>query len=357
MMDAIKERRSINSRFRRECQELVIRSKLPAPIAKTLAFILSKIGSATHYELAWVSHAAIADALDLSERTVEWHCKAILEAGLLTAQKLGCREARRLLKEQYGYDLKGGYAHLLCFYSINRGHPFWAGDQGATEDTLAKIREALAGRDRKRTRPASNPVAGYASNPVAGDTANPVAGFGKALTEEAETAASAKHPHPLEERAHREPGTALRAGRGDDSPDPGERVHISDYIQEQEIEERTKAVEAEHPQLSRPTTLDPNTVAGRVVKLWYDWKAELGRYPDPWMVADTIGSPLFKGIKNLNWGTLTSRSPVAGGSPFRDRLYQGVVDRFRLWQASTVDSPARGHFIPDDEEMPIGSDW
>jgi len=353
--DKTKEIRSANNQFRKECAARVTRSPIPAPVKATLQLILDHIGSASHYTLSWISHKQLAalqsdEVKKVSERTIEWHCKAILASGILTDQKLGATEARRTLKEQFGYEFKAKYLHRLTFWRINRDHPFWAGDKEATQGVVAAMREAVSGRDKDRTRPAANPVAGYAANPVAGDTANPVAGdtanpvagFGQALLQETAGAVS-QPPYPLEERARQEEeGIALRADRGSPSPE-----NVSEHIHTPEISEAVRTLEISLPHstcFSSSMTLPPESVAPRVAKLWSQWKEELGRYPDPWMVEAVLRSDLFKGIRSLNWGLLTSRSS-GKGTPYRDRLYQGVVDQFQRHQIANKVSVRSRHAL------------
>ena len=149
------ELRARNARRRRDCLSRVARSPIPAPVAKTLSYILESIGSATDYTLAWRSHLAMAEALGCSERAVERHCRAIAGSGLLTCRKLGCREARALLRDEFGHTMRGVYPHLLCFYAINGDHPFWSAGPGDTEAVarvVAAMRVALSWPARRAAK-------------------------------------------------------------------------------------------------------------------------------------------------------------------------------------------------------------
>src|SRR5262249_25751018 len=92
--------------YREQCRGLLNKSSIPAAVAKTLNLILDYMGSPSDYTLAWVSHAALARTQELSERTIEWHCKAIAGSGLLLVEKLGLREARKRLEQEFSYTLK-----------------------------------------------------------------------------------------------------------------------------------------------------------------------------------------------------------------------------------------------------------
>jgi hypothetical protein len=170
-----------NRFYREQCRGRVNKSPLPAAIAKTLHIIFDHMGSASDYTLAWVSHAALAEIQGLSERTIEWHCKAIQESGLLLVEKLGLREARQHLKCKFGYTLKGIFAHRLTFYRINAEHPFWAGDDGVVmtiKEVLAKRGGGRAAMVRRKT---VNPVVHDGSNPVVHDALDPVVHVGQPL--------------------------------------------------------------------------------------------------------------------------------------------------------------------------------
>jgi len=162
-----------NLEYRRTCQRRLNKSTLPAAIKATLNLVLDHMGSPSDYTLSWVSHRVLAEAQGLSERTIEWHCKAIEESGILEVDKLGLRQARKRLNQEFGYTLKGTFAHRLTFYRINRNHPFWAGDDQAVS-TIKEVLAKRGGGDHKPGRPrdrskAANPVARDALNPVARD--------------------------------------------------------------------------------------------------------------------------------------------------------------------------------------------
>jgi hypothetical protein len=78
-----------NLDYRRSCQRRVNKSPLPAAIKATLNLILDHIGSPSDYTLSWVSHKTLAQCQGLSERTIEWHCKAIRQCGLLHSEQMG----------------------------------------------------------------------------------------------------------------------------------------------------------------------------------------------------------------------------------------------------------------------------
>src|SRR5262245_27368086 len=137
--------RAANRSYRLDCQRRVNKSKLPPVIKATLHLILDHIGSPSHYTVAWVSHATLADVLGVDPRTVRRHCKAIHEGGLLVIEKLGLREAKQRLA-QFGGKL-GPMAHRLSFYRINRDSPFWAGQDGAA---TTKVNAALPKRKPER---------------------------------------------------------------------------------------------------------------------------------------------------------------------------------------------------------------
>src|SRR5262249_27236230 len=123
-----KEARGDNREVRESCQRRLDSSPLPDAIKSTLRLIIRHMASPSDHPLAGVGHATLPKTQHKSERTIEWHCKAIQESGILEVEKLGLREARKRLNQEFGYTLKGTFAHRLTFYRINRNHPFWAGD-------------------------------------------------------------------------------------------------------------------------------------------------------------------------------------------------------------------------------------
>jgi DNA-binding MarR family transcriptional regulator len=127
--NARKEVRQINLRRRNECQRALHRLPLQAELKNTLQYVLDNIGSASDYTLAWPSQKTIARTLGIEDRnTVGRHLNKLAKLGLIIIARHSIREARRMLLEQFGYQLKGDYGDRLNFYAINYAHPFWQGE-------------------------------------------------------------------------------------------------------------------------------------------------------------------------------------------------------------------------------------
>jgi hypothetical protein len=326
-----------NLDYRRSCQRWVNKSPLPAPIKATLNLILDHIGSPSDYTLSWVSHKTLAESQGLSERTIEWHCKAIRESGLLHSEQMGLREARRHLKIQFSYDLKGAFAHRLTFYRINRQHPFWTAENEATVAVLSQIKQALAGRDKNRTRTAPgttsatasgtsqaplNPVAGYALNPVAGYAPNPVAGYGQQQVQEEaadESPASSYTLESLEERTlPEERDSTSWKSRGLLPQLSGDDLTLPDLIRNETISQIIAEAEcrllSDNPNRFQPTSSDWARTSAQIEALFHQIRRNQGRYPTSEAVVDALNSESFRGLRRHSWGLLCARTPDSEGN-------------------------------------------
>jgi hypothetical protein len=334
--DAVRELRAANRNCRNSCKELLTRSRVPAALKSTLQHILEHFGSPTLYTLAWPSHGKLAEIQGLSERSIEWHCKAILASGLLTAEQLGARAARQRLKAEFGYQMKGTFLHRLTFYSINRNHPFWAGEEGAIETVITLMKEALRGRDKARTRRDTNPVAGYGSNPVAGYTTNPVAGYGQAPLLEETTGVVSKPLHPAKPEPSPE-GLASRENRGDaaaqdaplsgeeDSPSVRERSADTDIILGESLKERLADAEtqiiADNRNNFSPTSSDWSKTSVALRAMDVRILQSQGRHLTADELVAALNSDSFRGLKRHSWGLICARTRDKRSDDFICRLY------------------------------------
>src|SRR5262249_45910138 len=97
-----------NSRFRRKCQDKLTRSVLPPELKATLHAILSYIGSASHYTICWASTETIAKHCGIKRRAVQKHMLILQHCKLISREIHAAPEAKRILKEEFGYNLKVG---------------------------------------------------------------------------------------------------------------------------------------------------------------------------------------------------------------------------------------------------------
>lgn len=129
-----------NSRFRKQCQERVTRSKLPNELKQTLQVLLSYVGPASHYTLCWASVQTIAATVGVEPRAVERPLQILDAVRLIKRDIKSVADARRQLKGQFDHDLKCGSTWAIALTSINREHPFCQnGDLG---DLLGQIKRA-----------------------------------------------------------------------------------------------------------------------------------------------------------------------------------------------------------------------
>jgi hypothetical protein len=302
------------------------------------------MGSPSDYTLAWVSHATLAKTQHKSERTIEWHCKAIKESGILDVEKLGLREARNRLNQEFGYTLKGTFAHRLTFYRIKRNHSFWAGDDQAVS-TIKEVLAKRGGGDHKPGRPrcrskalnpvagdgihdALNPVAGDALNPVAGDALNPVAGDGqtkgkeetvRVISDETPRTASSDTLDSLEERTlPKERASTSWKSRGRLTQLSGEDLRLPEFIRNETI--REIIAEAECRLLSdnlnrfQPTSSNWAKTSTQIESLFYRIRKNQSRYPTSEEVVDALNSKSFRGLRRHSWGLVCARTPDSEGN-------------------------------------------
>lgn len=93
--------------------------------------------------------------------------------------------------------------------------------------------------------------------------------------------------------------------RGDLRSEGG--VRLSPFIKNHEvcfiIEETETVLAGTLATSTRPV----DSVAASVVKLFGEIKEETGRYPSPEEIVDSIGDPIFRGLRNLSFGFLTGK--------------------------------------------------
>jgi hypothetical protein len=315
-----KDTRSDNREVRESCQWRLDSSPLPDSIKSTLRLIIRHMGSPSDYTLAWVSHATLAKTQHKSERTIEWHCKAIAESGILEVEKLGLMEARKRLNQEFGYTLKGTFAHRLTFYRINRNHPFWAGDDQA----VTTIKEVLAKRGGGDHKPGRHD----ALNPVAGDALNPVAGDGqikgkeetvRVVSDETPWTASSDTLDSLEERTlpEQRDSTSWKS-RGRLTQLSGEDLRLPDLIRNETISQIIAETEcrllADNLNRFQPTSSDWAKTSAQIESLFYRIRRNQGRYPTSEEVVDALNSESFRGLRKHSWGLICARTPDPEGN-------------------------------------------
>lgn len=126
--------------------------------------------------------------------------------------------------------------------------------------------------------------------------------------------------------------TKVRKSAASHSPDRQSPGSVADYIHSDEVVEIVRTAESQmdmEVKFTHNYRLPGNKMAASVVELFKRWKEELGSYPESWMIAATVKSKPFQRLKEYNWGIITSPSPVQGGTPYRERLYTGVVEQWR----------------------------
>jgi hypothetical protein len=379
-----KDTRSDNREVRELCQWRLDSSPLPDAIKSTLRLIIRHMGSPSDYTLAWVSHATLAKTQHKSERTIEWHCNAIEESGILEVQKLGLREARKRLNQEFGYALKGTFAHRLTFYRINRNHSFWAGDDQAVS-TIKEVLARRGGGDHKPGRPryrskalnpvardtahdALNPVAGDALNPVAGDALNPVAGDGKrkgkeeavrAISDETPRTASSDTLDSLEERTlPEERDSTSWKSRGRLTQLSGEDLRLPDLIRSEKISQIIAEAEcrllADNFNRFQPTSSDWTKTAAQVESLFHQLRRNQGRYPTPEEVVDALNSESFRGLRQHSWGLLCAKTPDLEGNYICriDFLEYEIIKQMSASDAAQGVNPIRrNHQLESLQEM------
>jgi hypothetical protein len=358
-----------NLDYRRTCQRRLNKSPLPAAIKATLQLILDHMGSPSDYILSWVSHRALAESQGLCERTIEWHCKSIEESGLLEVQKLGLREARQLLKQEFGYTLKGVFAHRLTFYRINRNQPFWAGDDQAV-NTIKEVLARRGGGDhapgRPRHRPKAlkpdardgvrdtlNPEARDGLNPDARDVLKPEARDGqpflrertlRTVSDETLRTAAPNPLEPLKERtlpAPDEPEPAEERDRSSSETRDGGMTHsspdselpesLTGYIRNETVRDwvadMLPRLVYHNPNHFKDSSTDWEKTAGQIEALCFRLRTTRGRYPDSEEGYAALCSVEFRGLKRFSWGWLCSRNRNEEGN---------IVCNLDRWEAEII---------------------
>ena len=319
-----KDTRSDNREVRESCQWRLDSSPLPDSIKSTLRLIIRHMGSPSDYTLAWVSHASLAKTQHKSERTIEWHCRAIEESGILEVQKLGLREARKRLNQEFSYTFKGTFAHRLTFYRINRNHPFWAGEDQA----VSTIKEVLARRGGGDHKPGRPRYRSKALDPVAGDALNPVARDGqtkgkeeavRVISDETPRTASSDTLDSLDERTlPEERASTSWKSRGRRSQLSGEDLRLPDFIRNETIREIIAEAEcrllADNLNRFQPTSSDWAKTSAQIESLFYRIRSNQGRYPTSGEVVDALNSKSFRGLRRHSWGLVCARTPDSEGN-------------------------------------------
>jgi hypothetical protein len=336
-----KEQRRENYTYRERCRGKLTKSKIPRQVKATLHLLLDYMGSASDYTTAWVSHKILAEQQGLSERTIERHCKAIEDAGLLIVEQLGVIAARQRLKQEFGYTLKGFYAHSLTFYTINPKNPLWGGqDQtaiAATEkqarDALPKRKKTASGassersetRQRCRLRP-DNVVAPKPDNvvglPSLQEEASQVASSNPLDPSEGRTLPGEERGRSSSETRATQEANNLEADAIDSfvpqSPASLPAASLTDAVANGTCREWIAGIlyrlNVDNPNHFKDSSGDWDKTAAQIDELSIRLRKVRGRHPTSDEGYAALCSEEFQGLRKFSWGWLCSRARDENGN-------------------------------------------